>query len=907
MKYYQVGGTLQPGNPSYVERQADRNLFEGLQAGKFCYVFNSRQMGKSSLRVQVSKKLENEGFRCGLITLDSFGTQLVTQEQWYYTFIKNLADTFELQIKQLSTWWQERKQLTPLQRLSDFFQEILLAEVSGNIVIFIDEIDIVLGLDFPIDDFFVFIRDCYNKRADNPNYNRITFALLGVATPSQLIQDKKRTPFNIGEAIQLNGFSFEEVRPLAQGLKNKVNNKLNIAEDLLQEVLNWTGGQPFITQKICKMIADSQDIIPVNREAIFRRVTRLVETKIIENWEIQDEPQHLRTIRDRIINSKEPILKLLKLYLKLLQTQELQVDDSPEQSELILSGLVVEKNGKLTISNKIYQRVFDSKWVDEMLADTRPYDEELLGWLSSERQNKSWLLRGQKLRKAIKWSAGKILTVEDYQFLNTSLELELKNAHQSQRIPWAIAAMLVVVIGVSVPQLTRRIQSLFIPYVSEPELFSQGERTFFLGNGNFYQIKGIEAFKRGDYSQAISLFEKAKSIDSNDPEAEIYYNNAQAHKHGSYLTLAVVVPVNSTREIAREILRGVAQAQTTFNISGGDSPGRLLNIIIVNDSNDLIKAQAVARELAKDSNVLGVIGHNASTASQAALTEYQKAGLAMISPTSTSTTLKSKVFFRAVPSDQLSAETLANYAMSKNINRVVIFYKEEDSYSESMMNAFKEYYTGEIVRRVNLADEKQDASDQLILSVFKDKAEAAVFFPSTELISTVIDIVRAYKKNQVNLPKNLELLGGESLYNPETLKQGEAALEGLVLAVPWFTKEPTSETFAKLACERWKGGVSWRTAMSYDATQAFTKALLAALESKKLSRQTVLEKLKSITVASDETSGDELSFNQGERHKKPVLVQVVKVKADKVKGGGDRCSGFQESGFHFEKVQSNQN
>jgi len=59
--YYKVGGSLEYQHPTYVVRNADAQLYQGLINGEFCYVLNSRQMGKSSLRVQMTKKLKAQG------------------------------------------------------------------------------------------------------------------------------------------------------------------------------------------------------------------------------------------------------------------------------------------------------------------------------------------------------------------------------------------------------------------------------------------------------------------------------------------------------------------------------------------------------------------------------------------------------------------------------------------------------------------------------------------------------------------------------------------------------------------------------------------------------------------------------------------------------------------------------
>ncbi|HBB33866.1 MAG TPA: hypothetical protein DC064_19230, partial [Cyanobacteria bacterium UBA9273] len=339
MTTYQVGGSLNNEDPNYVTRQADIDLYNALSAGEFCYVFNSRQMGKSSLMVRTMHRLQEEGISCVAIDMTLIGSENITPDQWYKGLAVELWQSFGLfgQVN-FKAWWNERLDISLAHRLGQFIEEVLLVEVETphgltsteehsptKLVIFLDEIDSVLGLNFPVNDFFALIRFCYNQRSINPEYKRLTFALFGVATPSDLISDPNRTPFNIGRAIKLQGFRPAEAQPLANGLAGIVADP----HQALQNILIWTGGQPFLTQKLCQLMVrehgaggmrygENEPALPMSHDASL--IAELIYSHIIHNWESQDEPEHLRTISDRLLRNQQRAARLLGIYQQILQS-----------------------------------------------------------------------------------------------------------------------------------------------------------------------------------------------------------------------------------------------------------------------------------------------------------------------------------------------------------------------------------------------------------------------------------------------------------------------------------------------------------------------------------------------------------------------------------------------------------
>lgn len=319
---YRAAGTFT--GEAYVERKADRALAREIRGNqRFPYIVAPRQSGKSSLLVRTLDALDPKEYRGVLVDLSPLPQG--DYEDFWRRFLLEVARSGKL-----STALVDPKEP------EDTFRG-WLAEIPGRLVVFVDEIDALIGAPFR-DLFFSKVRSLFNQRARDKELRRLQFVLAGAAHPSRLIQDQMRSPFNVGVEIALEELSVDQVRALAAHLESAGK---AIDGDVGAAIHAATSGLPFL----CQLVLERLWLLAEEKTGIGVEDVEAVVSEIVD---AAPRDIHFSNIYEIVANDP----RLLEDLGRLLQGKPILQDRA---RELRLSGLT---DGRGPFLNVMYRRVF---------------------------------------------------------------------------------------------------------------------------------------------------------------------------------------------------------------------------------------------------------------------------------------------------------------------------------------------------------------------------------------------------------------------------------------------------------------------------------------------------------------------------------------------------------------------
>ncbi len=358
-EFFSVGAPLNPLRGGYIRRAADDLLYDTVVAGRYAHVLAPAHSGKSSLVAATAARLRNNGYKIANLDL----SQIVERDggtdagRWYYSIAYRLLRQLRLKID-LQDWWQDKALLSNRQRLVEFYVEVVLQNIREPIVIVVDEVQLVEQLPFK-EHLLPSIRAAHNARATDPEFERLVFIMSGEGDTESLVEDPALSPFRVSQAIALEEFT----RPELDLFSTELNLPAAQARLALDRIWQWTNGQPYLCQKLCRAL--SRETVEGDVEA---RVDQLVTKLLAGRAALHSEP-HLNHIHRRVVTDRRDHEAMLNAYGRMRKGLDVPWEPASRAlRKLRATGLVrVDDSGLLVPSNRVYATVFTARWANRNL------------------------------------------------------------------------------------------------------------------------------------------------------------------------------------------------------------------------------------------------------------------------------------------------------------------------------------------------------------------------------------------------------------------------------------------------------------------------------------------------------------------------------------------------------------
>lgn len=241
----------------------------------------------------------------------------------------------------------------------------------------------------------------------------------------------------------------------------------------------------------------------------------------------------------------------------------------------------------------------------------------------------------------------------------------------------------------------------------------------------------------------------------------------------------IVIGIVHSSAYSNFFLEGVRMAAEEINHRGGLS-GRKIKTVVYDDKDNPETAKKIAEKLAKNYDVVAVLGHGNSDAALSASIIYEKEGIAFISYGAMDPNLtrySRKFTLRNIPDYESFGYEIAQYALSAKFKKTAVFY-ERSPVHRDFTEAFKKQADNLGIRIIATRSYFRGENEfkGLISALKKTSSEFDSLFITGSLPGVAV-LIRQLREMDVNVP----ILGGDGLDSPDLWATAGKASENTVV------------------------------------------------------------------------------------------------------------------------------
>lgn len=322
----------------YIKRPpSESQAYEEIvKPGALIRIKAPKQMGKSSLVMRILAQAQTRGYRTVRLNLLQAEDRVLSNlERWLRWFCANI--TLQLGIESLlDDYWDEDLGLKV--SCTTYLQGYVLGQLDSPLVVALDEVNRLFAYPEVAQEFLPLLR-FWHEEANNVRVWQKLRLIVTHSTEIYIPLNLHQSPFNVGLALRLNEFNWEQIQELLQHYGLDCSNP-PVTLDQLKSLHEIVGGHPYLLNlAFCHLITQNNDI-----EQLLRGAT--TETGIYRD--------HLR---GHLVNlSKYP--ELAQAYRQVVQSAKSVNLDTIAGYELESMGLVKMEGNQASPSSQLYRIYF---------------------------------------------------------------------------------------------------------------------------------------------------------------------------------------------------------------------------------------------------------------------------------------------------------------------------------------------------------------------------------------------------------------------------------------------------------------------------------------------------------------------------------------------------------------------